>query len=31
MIERIEHPNMPARDILLDCQLIVRRSCGSIG
>jgi len=28
MIERIEHPNMPARDILLDCQLIVRRSCG---
>jgi DNA-binding LacI/PurR family transcriptional regulator len=29
MIERIEHPNMPARDILLDCQLIVRRSCGS--
>ena len=29
MIERIEHPNMPARDVLLDCQLIVRRSCGS--
>jgi DNA-binding LacI/PurR family transcriptional regulator len=29
MIERIEHPNMPARDILLDCQLIVRRSCGT--
>jgi DNA-binding LacI/PurR family transcriptional regulator len=29
MLERIEHPNMPARDILLDCQLIVRRSCGS--
>jgi DNA-binding LacI/PurR family transcriptional regulator len=29
MIERIEHPNMPARDILLDCQLIVRRSCGA--
>ncbi len=29
MIERIQHPNMPARDILLDCQLIVRRSCGS--
>jgi DNA-binding LacI/PurR family transcriptional regulator len=28
MIERIEHPAMPARDILLDCQLIVRRSCG---
>jgi DNA-binding LacI/PurR family transcriptional regulator len=30
MIDRIEHPNMPARDILLDCQLIVRRSCGSV-
>ncbi|MGA8025733.1 MAG: substrate-binding domain-containing protein [Bryobacteraceae bacterium] len=29
MIERIEHPNMPARDILLDCRLIVRRSCGA--
>lgn len=31
MIERIEHPNMPAREILLDCQLIVRRSCGAVG
>jgi GntR family transcriptional regulator of arabinose operon len=29
MIERIEHPNLPARDILLDCQLIIRRSCGA--
>ncbi len=29
MVERIQHPNMPARDILLDCQLIVRRSCGA--
>jgi DNA-binding LacI/PurR family transcriptional regulator len=29
MIERIAHPNMAVRDILLDCQLIVRRSCGS--
>jgi DNA-binding LacI/PurR family transcriptional regulator len=28
MIERIEHPGMPARDILLDCQLVIRRSCG---
>lgn len=28
MIERIEHPTMPARDILLDFQLIVRKSCG---
>jgi DNA-binding LacI/PurR family transcriptional regulator len=29
MIERIEHPNMAARDVLLACQLIVRRSCGA--
>ncbi|MGA8027330.1 MAG: GntR family transcriptional regulator [Bryobacteraceae bacterium] len=29
MIERIEHPNLPARDILLNCQLIERRSCGA--
>ena len=28
MIERMEHPGMPARDILLDCQLVIRRSCG---
>ncbi len=31
MIERIEHPNMPAREVFLDCQLIVRRSCGATG
>ncbi len=31
MIQRIEHPNMPARDIFLDCRLIVRRSCGGAG
>jgi GntR family transcriptional regulator of arabinose operon len=29
MIERIAHPDMPARNVFLDCQLIVRRSCGS--
>ncbi|MBV9157810.1 MAG: substrate-binding domain-containing protein [Acidobacteriaceae bacterium] len=29
MIDRIAHPNMSARDILLDCQLIERRSCGA--
>jgi GntR family transcriptional regulator of arabinose operon len=26
MLERIEHPNTPARDIYLDCELIIRRS-----
>ncbi len=26
MIERIEHPNLPARDILLNCELIGVRS-----
>lgn len=29
MIDRIARPNMSARDILLDCQLIERRSCGA--
>ncbi len=29
MIERIANPNMPARDILLGCRLIVRQSCGA--
>ncbi|MBV9268723.1 MAG: substrate-binding domain-containing protein, partial [Acidobacteriaceae bacterium] len=29
MIERIEHPTAPARDILLDCHLVVRKSCGT--
>jgi GntR family transcriptional regulator of arabinose operon len=29
MTQRIEHPSMPARDVLLDCQLFVRRSCGA--
>ena len=28
MIERIEKPGTAARDILLDCKLIVRKSCG---
>jgi GntR family transcriptional regulator of arabinose operon len=28
MLDRIEHPNMLARDILLDCHLVVRDSCG---
>jgi GntR family transcriptional regulator, arabinose operon transcriptional repressor len=29
MLERIANPELPARDILLDCKLVVRRSCGS--
>jgi len=29
MLERIAHPAMPARDVLLDCKLVVRQSCGS--
>jgi GntR family transcriptional regulator of arabinose operon len=28
MLERTAHPTMPARDILLDCKLIIRQSCG---
>jgi GntR family transcriptional regulator, arabinose operon transcriptional repressor len=28
MLERIKDPNMLARDILLDCRLVVRASCG---
>lgn len=29
MLDRIERPDTPARDILLDCELIVRQSCGT--
>jgi DNA-binding LacI/PurR family transcriptional regulator len=28
MLERIGSPEMPRRDILLDCRLVVRESCG---
>ncbi len=28
MLDRIKHPNMLAREILLDCSLVVRASCG---
>jgi DNA-binding LacI/PurR family transcriptional regulator len=30
MLERISHPGLPARDILLGCKLIVRQSCGAM-
>jgi DNA-binding LacI/PurR family transcriptional regulator len=29
MLERIAHPTMPAREVMLECKLIVRQSCGS--
>ena len=29
MLERVAHPGLPARDILLHCDLIVRASCGA--
>jgi DNA-binding LacI/PurR family transcriptional regulator len=28
MLERLERPKMAARDVLLDCSLVVRKSCG---
>lgn len=30
MIDRLEHPDLPVRDISLACRLIVRKSCGSV-
>jgi DNA-binding LacI/PurR family transcriptional regulator len=29
MLDRIEHPDMPARDVLLSCELVVRKSCAA--
>jgi DNA-binding LacI/PurR family transcriptional regulator len=29
MFQRIERPNLPPRDILLGCELVVRQSCGA--
>ncbi len=29
MLERLASPNLPAREILLECQLVVRDSCGA--
>jgi len=28
MLERLERPKMAARDVLLDCRLAIRKSCG---
>jgi DNA-binding LacI/PurR family transcriptional regulator len=29
MLSRLAQPDLPARDILLECKLVVRKSCGS--
>lgn len=29
MLDRIQHPEMLPRDILLDCRVVVRSSCGA--
>jgi DNA-binding LacI/PurR family transcriptional regulator len=31
MLERIANPHAPARDILLDGELVIRNSCGARG
>jgi GntR family transcriptional regulator of arabinose operon len=28
MLDRIAHPDLPPRDVLLSCELVVRKSCG---
>lgn len=28
MLERLEHPDLPAREIMLNCTLVIRQSCG---
>ena len=29
MLDRIAYPDLPTRDLLLSCELVVRKSCGS--
>lgn len=31
MLERIRRPELPAREVLLDCELVIRKSCGAKG
>jgi GntR family transcriptional regulator, arabinose operon transcriptional repressor len=31
MLDRLENPAAPTRDVLLDCELVVRQSCGTLG
>jgi DNA-binding LacI/PurR family transcriptional regulator len=28
MLERVRRPSLPPREVLLDCELVVRASCG---
>jgi DNA-binding LacI/PurR family transcriptional regulator len=30
MLERVQQSDLPARDVLLDCNLVVRKSCGGV-
>jgi GntR family transcriptional regulator of arabinose operon len=30
MLDRLDRPKMPARDVLLDCALVIRQSCGAM-
>jgi GntR family transcriptional regulator of arabinose operon len=30
MLQRLAHPKMPAQEVLLDCELVVRESCGGL-
>jgi GntR family transcriptional regulator of arabinose operon len=31
LLERLARPKMPAREVLLDCELVIRQSCGAAG
>ena len=31
LLDRLAHRKMPAREVLLDCDLVIRRSCGAVG
>ena len=31
MLERLSRPDMPVRDVLLECALVIRDSCGAVG
>jgi GntR family transcriptional regulator, arabinose operon transcriptional repressor len=30
MLDRIAHPDLPTRDVLLSCDLVLRKSCGGV-
>ena len=29
MLDRLANPELPPRDVLLSCELVIRKSCGS--